>query len=84
MKKLILFMLLIGASAMSAPKEYAKAKVSFSDFKNLVNNVEDHRAKRLVDLDTFLKMSKQPNTIILDSRSRRFDLIAFILLAQSI
>jgi len=76
MKKLILFMLLIGASAMSAPKEYAKAKVSFSDFKNLVNNVEDHRAKRLVDLDTFLKMSKQPNTIILDSRSTfRFDRI---------
>ncbi len=61
---------------MSAPKEYAKAKVGFSDFKNLVSNVEDHRTKRLVDLDTFLKMSKQPNTIILDSRSTfRFDRI---------
>lgn len=69
-------MLMIGASAMSAPKEYSKAKVSFSDFKNLVSNVEEHRAKRLVDLDTFLKMSKQPNTIVLDSRSTfRFDRI---------
>jgi len=52
------------------------AKVSFADFKQLVAAVEPHREKRLVDLNTFLKMSKEPNTIIFDSRSDfRFDRI---------
>lgn len=63
-----------GASA--AEKNYPPAKVSFEDFKSLVAEVEPHRAQRLVDLDTFLKMSKEPNTIIFDSRSDfRFDRI---------
>lgn len=55
---------------------YPKAKVSFQDFKGLVGEVEAHRARRLVNLDTFLKMSKEPGTIILDSRSTfRYDRI---------
>ncbi|MFN8608027.1 MAG: rhodanese-like domain-containing protein [Vulcanimicrobiota bacterium] len=48
---------------------YPKAKVSFQDFKGLVTEVEAHRARHLVNLDAFLKMSKEPGTIILDSRS---------------
>jgi len=48
---------------------YPKAKVSFDDFKGLVAEVEAHRATRLIDLNTFLKMSKEPGVIILDSRS---------------
>ena len=56
--------------------KYPKAKVSFEDFKGLVNEVEPYRASRLVDLNTFLKMSKEPGTIILDSRSAyRFERI---------
>ncbi len=31
--------------------------------------VENHRAKRRVSFDKFLEMSRQPNTIILDTRS---------------
>jgi len=55
---------------------YPKAKVSFQDFKGLVTEVEAHRARRLINLDTFLKMSKEPGTIILDSRSSfRYDRI---------
>ena len=55
---------------------YPKAKVSFEDFKGLVAEVETHRASRLVDLNTFLKMSKEPGVIILDTRSDfRFDRI---------
>jgi hypothetical protein len=50
-------------------KNYPQAKVSFADFKGLVSAVEHHRAKRLVDLNTFLKMSAEPGTIILDTRS---------------
>jgi hypothetical protein len=55
---------------------YPKAKVSFDDFKGLVAEVEIHRASRLIDLTTFIKMSKEPGVIILDSRSAfRFDRI---------
>lgn len=53
---------------------YPQALVSFDDFKTLVADVEAHRQERLIDLDTFLKMSREKNTIILDSRSTfRFD-----------
>ena len=56
--------------------DYPKAKVSFEDFKGLVAEVESHRAGRLVNFDTFLKMSQQPGTVVLDSRSKfRFDRI---------
>jgi rhodanese-related sulfurtransferase len=62
--------LIIAASFLSAEDtKYAEAKVSFDDFKELTMKVEAHRAKRLIDFDTFLKMSKEPNVIILDSRS---------------
>lgn len=38
--------------------------------------VETHRAKRLIDLNTFLKISREPGVTILDSRSAfRFDRI---------
>ena len=56
--------------------EYPSAKVSYSDFKTLVETVEEHRSERLVSLDEFLEMSKDPNTIILDTRSaERFERI---------
>ncbi|MBT8391117.1 MAG: rhodanese-like domain-containing protein [Ignavibacteriaceae bacterium] len=62
-------MLLFGSVVIAQENSYPKAKVSFDDFKNLVAEVETHREKRLIDLDTFLKMSKEPGVIILDTRS---------------
>lgn len=50
-------------------KNYPRAKVSFEDFKALVSEVEAYREARVVDLDTFLAMSREPNTIIFDARS---------------
>ncbi len=67
-------MLLAANAELAQGTNYPKAKVSFDDFKGLVAEVESHRASRLVDLDTFMKMSKEPGVIILDSRSTfRFD-----------
>jgi hypothetical protein len=68
-------LLMLAAAAGSAQvKPHPKAKVSFEDFKQLVAEVEAHRASRLVDLDTFLAMSQKPGIIILDTRSDvRFD-----------
>lgn len=70
-KKIILAfaMLLFSSTVLAQDNSYPKAKVSFDDYKNLVAEVEPHRAKRLIDLNTFLKMSNEPGVIILDSRS---------------
>jgi rhodanese-related sulfurtransferase len=69
-------MLFLAARTAAQVNGYPPAKVSFSDFKSLVASVETHRASRLVNLDTFLKMSKEPGVIILDSRSTfRYDRI---------
>lgn len=71
MKKPLAVSLLFFTMSMSVPRaqSYPPAKVSFEDFKGLVAAVEPHRAKRLVGLGEFLKMSKEPGTIVLDSRS---------------
>lgn len=54
--------------------DYPKSLVSFSDFTNLVTEIEGYREQRLISLDTFIKMSNEPNTIILDTRSKyRYD-----------
>lgn len=44
--------------------------VSYDDYENLVKEVKTHRASHLLPLDQFLKKAKEPNTIILDTRSR--------------
>lgn len=68
--------LIAATLALANDREYPKAKVSFEDFKMIVAAVEPYRASRLIDLNTFLKMSKEPGTIVLDSRSTfRYDRI---------
>lgn len=41
----------------------------YDDFLELAHEIKDEREKRLIDLKTFLEMQKDPNTIVLDSRS---------------
>lgn len=73
---LLALLLVVTLSGLAQGPSYPKAKVSFEDFKGLVARVEAHRASRIVDLDTFLKMSKKPGAIVFDSRSDfRFDRI---------
>jgi hypothetical protein len=69
-RRIALIALLVMAGCVYAQtRSYPKAKVSFDDFKSLVAEVEAQRAKRLVNLDSFLAMSKEGGTIILDARS---------------
>jgi hypothetical protein len=69
-------MLLVAGAALAEDQDYPKAKVNFDDFKGLVAKVEAYRESRLIDFDTFLRMSKEPEVIILDTRSTfRFDRI---------
>lgn len=57
------------AKSHAGEKDYPKALSSYADFKGLVKDVERYREKRLVNLNTFLQMQKESNTIILDTRS---------------
>ncbi len=76
MKILLPLLILAACAARAEDAHYPKAKVSYEDFAQLVQEVGPHRASRLVDLDTFLAMSREPGTIILDARSTfRFDRI---------
>ncbi|MBK9284080.1 MAG: rhodanese-like domain-containing protein [Sphingobacteriaceae bacterium] len=52
-------------------KHYAQSpsKVDYDAYEKLVAEVKSHRAKRLVNLVEFNKLSKEKNTIILDTRS---------------
>lgn len=54
---------------MNEQRTYKKALVDYDDFKNLVQEVEQYRAERLISLDMFLRMSKEDNVVILDTRS---------------
>ncbi len=73
MKKSISFFLIIfGLSIISFGQkkiDYPKSLASYNDFKSLVNDVEKHRAERLISLDRFLEMSKEKDVVILDTRS---------------
>ena len=64
-----LTMLAFTGLSLGEQMNYPLAKVSFDDFKALVAAVEPHRAQRLIDLNTFLKMKNQPGVIVFDSRS---------------
>lgn len=76
MRILIPLLMLAASVARAQDAGYPKAKVSFADFAQLIQEVEPHRASRLVDLPTFLAMSREPDTIILDARSTfRFERI---------
>ena len=61
--------LFLGSSASAEPPSYPPAKVNYEGFKALMAEVEPHRQERLVDLNTFLKMSNEPGVVVLDTRS---------------
>ncbi|WP_346880729.1 rhodanese-like domain-containing protein [uncultured Algibacter sp.] len=67
---LFIILLLINSNSNLETVNYPKAKVSYSDFENLVNEVKAHRKKRLINLNAFIEKSKGRNTIILDTRSK--------------
>ena len=74
MKKLLFTFLILSNMAHGQNPNFKPSKVSFDDFEQLVLKVKPYRNERLINLEDFLKMSKERNVIILDSRSDfRFD-----------
>lgn len=74
MKTPILVLLLALAFGINKNNEtktdYPKALVNYSSFNELIKRVETHRQERLVSLDEFNAKAKEPNTVILDARSK--------------
>lgn len=54
----------------AADPEFVPSLVDFDYFLKIAQEAKDHRADRLVDFNTFLAMADQPETIILDTRSK--------------
>ncbi len=68
--KLLLTALTMNAMSMTAQtQDFTPAKVDFDAYEKLVAEVKEHRKSRLVNLETFLKMSKEEKVIIIDTRS---------------
>ncbi|MBL0147003.1 MAG: rhodanese-like domain-containing protein [Chitinophagaceae bacterium] len=55
--------------AMATTVYFTKALVDFDAFEKLTAEVKNHRKDRLINVDEFIKMSKEKGTIILDTRS---------------
>lgn len=59
----------IASRLLTGKNVYPKARVSYEDFENLVQEVESHRKLRLLSLPEFLKKSREAEVIVLDTRS---------------
>ncbi len=66
---LALASVMTGCAATQPARTAANPNIDYPGFAALVGNVDDYRAKRLIDVDTFLKYAADEDTIILDSRS---------------
>lgn len=74
--KLTTATLLTISPTFAAEPDQGNPQISYQGFALAVTKTEPYRAKRRIDLDTFLKYSKEENTIILDTRSERaYDLL---------
>ena len=76
MKKINLLLVLITVYAFTAcaqpgkvSKQLPASKVDFDAYETLAKEVKEYRKNRLVSLTKFLSFSKEPNTVILDTRS---------------
>jgi hypothetical protein len=56
---------------LSNPYLIQPANISYEEFEDFVKEVRHYRSERRVRLDTFLLMAKDPNTILLDTRSSK-------------
>lgn len=78
MKKQMCVVMLVISAVSYAQQISAKApllvaessRVDYAGFQQMTEDVKSHRKQRLVKIEQFNKIAKEPNTIILDTRSR--------------
>lgn len=72
MKRIQIVLGIICLSVSSAmAQNTTNAKVDYPGFEQLTKDVYAYREARLISIETFNEYSKDPNTIILDTRSER-------------
>ena len=59
------------AKEVSEELKFTPADVNFNYFEKVTAAAKKHRSSRLIDFKTFSEYAKDPNTIILDTRSKR-------------
>lgn len=67
--KSLFFILFIGLMG-SEVQAQTPSKVNFDDYEKLTKEVHAYRKNRLIDWNTFNTYSKEPKTVILDTRSK--------------
>lgn len=55
--------------AFAQDKTNAAAQIDYQGFRNLTGEVEAYRAQRLLGLEDFQRMAREPDTVVLDARS---------------
>ncbi|NVK63058.1 MAG: rhodanese-like domain-containing protein [Flavobacteriales bacterium] len=68
--KNIAFLLFLFVGFTSFAQDSGSPLVSFEDYERLMSEVKEHRKARLVDLNTFQRMSMRQDVYILDTRSK--------------
>ena len=66
---LLLTLTMCAQEGAKKDRKYEKALVNYDDYIALVHEVEDIREENLISFDELLEMQKEPNTVILDTRS---------------
>ena len=56
---------------LSKNTDYEKAYVDYDYFEKVTKDAKIQRASRLINFNTFIQYSNEPNTIILDTRSKK-------------
>jgi hypothetical protein len=61
--------LLLYLSTITSKAQIPASKVDFDAFEKLTKEVKEYRKDRLVNLESFVKLSKEKDVLILDTRS---------------
>ena len=71
MRQLIALVLVVVSFSVVADQQLPPSNIDYTGFVGMSQDVQSYRQKRLVDLDTFLQMATDPETILLDTRSKQ-------------
>ena len=73
-RALILVLIATTAASAQKPVDIPNASIDMKGFLKLASEAAEHREKRRLTEDEFIRMSKEPGVIILDARSKaRYD-----------
>lgn len=67
----IVLLLLSNNSINAQTGKNSLSKVDYSGFLQISEELSEYRASRMIDIQTFNALSKEDNTIILDTRSKK-------------